>query len=69
MYTHTHKHNTPTFETYTHRLAQHILAYVCMYTHTETHVRTYLVEVKHQVQFTDIAEELIQDLHKVVDGL
>ena len=30
---------------------------------------TYLVEVEHQVKLTDIAEELIQYLHKVVDGL
>ena len=43
--------------------------------HTGTHTQhaqygiTHLAKVEHQVELTDIAKELIQYLHKVVDGL
>ena len=42
------------------------------HTRSLTHSRyrsAHLVEVEHQVQLTNIAEELIQYLHKVVDAL
>ena len=43
---------------------------IIFYTSTHTQYRsTHLVEVEHQVELTDVAEELIQYLHKVVDGL
>ena len=55
-YTHTHTYTTHTHHTHTH--------------HTHTQYRsTHLVAVEHQVELTDVAEELIQYLHKVVDGL
>ena len=60
--THTHAH------THTH---------TCTHTHTHAHTHTHntqyrsthLAKVEHQVELPDIAEELIQYLHKVVDGL
>ena len=43
---------------------------IIFYTSTHTQYRnTHLVKVEHQVELTDVAEELIQYLHKVVDGL
>ena len=42
------------------------------HTRSLTHSRyrsAHLVEVQHQVELTNIVEELIQYLHKVVDGL
>lgn len=32
-------------------------------------IQTYLVEVEHQVQLTDIAEIMVQDFHKQVNAL
>ena len=48
------------------------ILYIHTHTHTHTHTQyrsTHLVAVEHQVELTDVAEELIQHLHKVVDGL
>ena len=49
-----------------------IIFYTSTHTRTHTHTQyrsTHLVAVEHQVELTDVAEELIQHLHKVVDGL
>ena len=57
---HTPTH-TPYTDTHTHT-----------YTHTHTHSRyrgTHIAKVEHKVELADVAEELIQYLHKVVDGL
>ena len=70
-HTHTHTRTHAHTHTYTH-------THTHMHTHTHTHTRTHthtqyrsahLVEVELQVELTDIAEELIQYLHKVVDNL
>lgn len=36
---------------------------------TQAHIRTYLVEVKDEVQFTDVAEECVEHLDEEVDSL
>ena len=55
---------TPTDTTYTH--TNHTWHTV---THTVQYRTTHLAKVEHQVELINIAEELIQYLHKVVDGL
>ena len=61
----THK---PTIKTHTHTKYT-VYRNTCVRMYVRVCVRMYLVEVEDQVELTDVAEELIQDLHKVVDGL
>ena len=52
---------------YTHRHTSTQTQAHTLQTHPST--PTHLIEVKDQVQLTDVAEELVQHFHKVVDGL